>query len=97
MYPPNLSGQYLLQQAEKEQQQINAELLNLQIKVLQNQLQQAKLQQEMIKTQSQTVRFQPQVPTQLVTSSVSITTSSCLSSAFSPPTPAILVAANQPP
>eukprot|EP00092_Neocalanus_flemingeri_P004573 GFUD01004924.1.p1 GENE.GFUD01004924.1~~GFUD01004924.1.p1 ORF type:complete len:455 (+),score=44.61 GFUD01004924.1:870-2234(+) len=97
MYPPNLSGQYLLQQAKQEQQQINAELINLQIKVLQNQLQQAKLQQEMIKTQSQTVSFQPQVPTQLVTTSVSLTTSPCLSSAFSPPTPAILVAANQSP
>jgi len=97
MYPPNMSGQFLLQQAKEEQQQINAELINLQIKVLQNQLEQAKLQQELIKTQSQTVRFQPQVPTQLVTSSVSLTTSSCFSSAFSPPTPAILVAANQAP
>jgi len=96
MYPPNLSGQYLLQQAKQEEQQINAELLNLQIKVLQNQLQQAKLQQEMIKTQSQTVSFQ-HVPTQLVTSTLSRTTSPCLSSSFSPPTPAILVAANQSP
>jgi len=97
MYPPNLTGQYLLQQAKQEQQQINAELINLQIKVLQNQLQQAKLQQEMIQTQSHTVSFPPQVPTQLVTSSLSRTTSTCLSSAFSPPTPAILVAANQSP
>jgi len=94
MYPPSITGQYLLQQAKEEQQQINAELINLQIKVLQNQLEQAKLQQELIKSQSQTVRLQPQVPTQLVTSSVSISTSS---SAFSPPTPAILVAANQTP
>lgn len=92
MYPPSITGQYLLQQAKEEQQQINAELLNLQIKVLQNQLEQAKLQQELIKSQSQTVRLQPQVPTQLVTSSVSIS-----SSALSPPTPAILVAANQTP
>merc|ERR1719435_394194 len=94
MYPPSITGQYLLQQAKEERQQINAELINLQIKVLQNQLEQAKLQQELIKSQSQTVRLQPQVPTQLVTSSVSISTSS---SVFSPPTPAILVAANQPP
>jgi len=92
MYPPSITGQYLLQQAKEEEQQINAELINLQIKVLQNQLEQAKLQQELIKSQSQTVRLQPQVPTQLVTSSISTS-----SSTFSPPTPAILVAANQTP
>merc|ERR1712117_917284 len=34
---------------------------------LQHQLAQAKLQQEMMKSQSQAVRLQPQVPTQLVT------------------------------
>jgi len=97
MYPSSITGQFLLQQAKEEEQQINTELLNLQIKVLQNQLEQAKLQQEMMKSQTQAVRLQPQVPSQLVTSSVSVTTSPCLSSAFSPPTPAILVAANQTP
>lgn len=97
MYPSSITRQFLLQQAKEEEQQINTKLINLQIEVLQNQLAQAKLQKEMMKSQSQAVRLQPQVPTQLVTSSMSITTPSCLSSAFSPPTPAILVAANQTP